>query len=119
MAQVQPLLDAMAGERVICPKTTVGQTMALIEGASLVVCNDSAPMHMAAGFNRPLVAIFGPTDPRLTGPYGLETAVVRDAELYGKDPIGYRHLRDDDAMVQRVSVEAVWQRMQAAAAGRV
>lgn len=36
---------------------------ALMELCDLIVCVDSAPMHVGVGLNRPLVALFGPTDP--------------------------------------------------------
>jgi len=57
--------------------TTVGQTMAVIADSSLVVASDSAPLHMAVGFDRPLVGLFGATDPARVGPYGRLDAVVR------------------------------------------
>jgi ADP-heptose:LPS heptosyltransferase len=60
--------------------TNVGQLMAVIAEADLVVANDSAALHMAVGFGRPLLALFGPTDPTLVGPYGREDAVLRSAE---------------------------------------
>jgi ADP-heptose:LPS heptosyltransferase len=37
---------------------------------SLLVCNDSGPMHLAAAVGVRAVAMFGPTDPRRTGPLG-------------------------------------------------
>jgi lipopolysaccharide heptosyltransferase II len=36
----------------------------------LLVTNDTGPMHVAAALRKPVVALFGPTDPRRTGPYG-------------------------------------------------
>jgi heptosyltransferase I len=36
----------------------------------LVIANDSGPLHMAAALGIPVVSMFGPTDPRRTGPYG-------------------------------------------------
>jgi len=36
----------------------------LIAVSDLLICVDSAPMHIAVGLNKPLVAIFGPTDPK-------------------------------------------------------
>lgn len=36
----------------------------------VMVTNDTGPMHIAAALNKPLVALFGPTEPRRTGPYG-------------------------------------------------
>ena len=38
--------------------------------ASLVVSNDSGPMHIAVSQAAKTIALFGPTDPRVTGPYG-------------------------------------------------
>jgi ADP-heptose:LPS heptosyltransferase len=35
----------------------------------LLVTNDTGPMHVAAALGRPVVALFGPTEPRRTGPY--------------------------------------------------
>jgi ADP-heptose:LPS heptosyltransferase len=37
--------------------------------ADVVVIPDSGPMHLAAAVGTPVVALFGPTDPDLTGPY--------------------------------------------------
>jgi ADP-heptose:LPS heptosyltransferase len=54
----------------LCGKTTLQSLAALIEGAKAVVCNDSGPMHIAAALRVPVVALFGPTDPEKTGPYG-------------------------------------------------
>jgi len=42
-------------------QTSIGQLKAVISGARLVIANDSAPIHIAAAFNVPTVAIFGPT----------------------------------------------------------
>jgi heptosyltransferase I len=36
----------------------------------LIVTNDTGPMHVAAALGKPVVAMFGPTEPRRTGPYG-------------------------------------------------
>jgi ADP-heptose:LPS heptosyltransferase len=43
----------------------------LIKRACWVVCNDSGPLHLAAALGVPTLGIFGPTDPRLFGPYPL------------------------------------------------
>lgn len=58
-------------------KTDLKELVALIEGASLVIANDSGPMHIAAALDRPLVTIFGPTNPVRTGPYGRPDAVLQ------------------------------------------
>ena len=41
----------------------------------LVIANDSGPLHMAVALGSPVIALFGPTDPRRTGPYGGEEGV--------------------------------------------
>lgn len=50
---------------------------ALIKRSSLIVTNDSGPMHIAAAVNTPVVALFGPTNPLLTGPYGDGHIVIK------------------------------------------
>jgi heptosyltransferase-2 len=49
--------------------TALGTVKALAAGAGLVVCNDTGPRHFAAAFQRPLVTLFGPTDPRWAQTY--------------------------------------------------
>lgn len=58
-------------------KTTLRQLVALLEGADLVIANDSGPMHIAAALGRPLVVPFGPTNAARTGPYGRPDSVIR------------------------------------------
>ncbi|HDH52949.1 MAG TPA: lipopolysaccharide heptosyltransferase I [Nitrospirae bacterium] len=57
----------------LCGKTGLKELAALIAGAKAVVSNDSGPMHIAAALDIPTIAIFGPTDPSKTGPYGWQT----------------------------------------------
>jgi len=67
----QKISDSSSGNTVnLCGKTDLKNLIALIEGASAVVTNDSGPMHIAKAMNVPIVALFGPTDPEKTGPYG-------------------------------------------------
>ncbi|BDV42546.1 ADP-heptose--LPS heptosyltransferase [Geotalea uraniireducens] len=57
--------------------TSVRELLALIKRCNFFVTNDSGPMHVAAAFAVPLVAIFGPTDHMTTSPFAERTAVVR------------------------------------------
>jgi heptosyltransferase-2 len=61
----------------LCGLTTLGQAMALIKRCNLFVTNDSGLMHVAAAFNTPMIAIFGPTDPLRTGPVSGNARVIR------------------------------------------
>jgi heptosyltransferase II len=58
-------------------KLTVRELMALIERCDFFLSNDSGPMHIAAAFGVPLVAIFGSTDHRTTYPFSGNSVVVR------------------------------------------
>lgn len=58
-------------------KTTPGTLTEIIRRADLLLCNDSGPMHLAAAVGTPVTALFGPTDPELTGPYGKNCRVLQ------------------------------------------
>lgn len=57
-------------------RTTLRELTAIIALAGRVVSCDSGPMHIAAALNKPLTAIFGPTDPARCGPYSPAARVV-------------------------------------------
>jgi len=68
----------MSGECLnLAGKTTVRDLMALIKRCNFFITNDSGPMHIAAAFGVPLVAIFGSTDHTGTAPYTDRAVVVR------------------------------------------
>lgn len=98
--------------RLIAPSTKVGEMMALIENASVVVCNDSAPVHIAVGFDRPVVSVFGPTDPRLVGPYRRESSVVQAPSAKTMEKFDYRGQKDDQTLISQVTIEMVWEKTQ-------
>jgi heptosyltransferase-1 len=58
-------------------KTSLRDLAYLYGLASMVVTTDSGPMHIAAAVGTPTVALFGPTDPLRTGPYGEGHRVIR------------------------------------------
>ncbi len=58
-------------------KTSLAEFMTGLAEAKVVLCNDSGAMHVAAALGRPTVAIFGSTEPQLTGPLGPRAVVLR------------------------------------------
>ena len=58
-------------------KTTPAELAALIRRAEVAVTNDSGSMHVAASLGKPMVSIFGPTNPVHIGPYQRPESVVR------------------------------------------
>ncbi|MCC7115467.1 MAG: glycosyltransferase family 9 protein [Burkholderiales bacterium] len=76
-------------------RLSLGESLALTRRASLMVSCDSGPMHAAAAFGVPVVALFGPTLPEHTGPWGRGHTVIQprrppDHHAYRRrDGVGY------------------------------
>ena len=108
-AQVRAAMPA-AGAIDLCGAMPLGAWLACLAEAAAVVANDSAAVHAAAAFGRPLVGIYGATDPRAVGPYRRPESVVAPPGVAPSDPHAYR----DDRLVQRmelIPVEAVERRL--------
>ena len=89
----------------IAGKTSVRELMALIKRCNFFITNDSGPMHIAAAFNVPLVAIFGSTDHTGTSPYNNTSVVVRsDVECA---PCKLRECPTDHRCMTSVTEESV------------
>jgi heptosyltransferase-1 len=58
-------------------KTSIPEMIEWIRLCELIVTNDTGPMHVAAALEKPIVALFGPTEPRRTGPYGQIAGVLQ------------------------------------------
>ncbi|SLM46180.1 putative Lipopolysaccharide heptosyltransferase II [Nitrospira japonica] len=74
VAQVKALMKARSLD--LCGALPVGLLPALLGRADLLVTNDSGPMHVAAAVGTPVAAMFGPTSPLCTGPYGAGHGVL-------------------------------------------
>lgn len=59
-------------------KTTLKELAHLYSRCRLVVTTDTGPMHIAAAMGTPVLALFGPTAPWRTGPYGERHRVIRE-----------------------------------------
>jgi heptosyltransferase II len=62
---------------VITGKTTLETLIGVLSESSLTITNDSGPMHIAAALGKPTIAIFGPTDEHVTGPFGRQARIVK------------------------------------------
>jgi lipopolysaccharide heptosyltransferase II len=63
--------------RNLAGKTSVAELIALLKSCTLLLTNDTGTMHLAALLGVPVVAIFGSTEPALTGPLGEGHRVLR------------------------------------------
>lgn len=70
---IGPATLSLAGE------TNLSQWLGLLGEVDLVVANDSGGMHAAAALNTPVVAVYGRTDPSVTGPLSENSRVIKSA----------------------------------------
>ena len=94
-------------------KFSLRQLPALLKKMALVVGNDSALIHVAAGVGTPVLAIFGPTNPKATGPYPLAQHVVCRTEL-PCSPCGQRICRNSPYLecLHSISVDTIFTSIQ-------
>ena len=78
-AQVEIVRSALPPDRVLdlSAGTDLLTTAAVIQQLDLFVTGDTGPMHLARAVGTPIVAIFGPSDPRRYGPRGARDVIVR------------------------------------------
>ena len=104
--------------KALCPavfhlagKTSLDQAIALIASSAAVVSNDSGLLHIASALNRPVIALYGPTDPDHAPPFSdiahslslrLACAPCKQREC----PLGHQDC------LQKLSSEMVWQPLQ-------
>jgi lipopolysaccharide heptosyltransferase I len=72
------VVDASAGAARQAPPTALPELLALVRQAQLVVSGDTGPLHLAAAAATPVVALFGPTDPRRNGPWASDDVSVSE-----------------------------------------
>jgi lipopolysaccharide heptosyltransferase II len=58
-------------------KTSLTQLAALLKRANLLISGDSGPIHMATALGVPIIGIYGPTNPSLSGPVSPDATVLR------------------------------------------
>jgi len=97
--------------------TSLAEAIALIAVSGAVVANDSGLLHIASALNRPVVALYGPTDPDHAPPFSdlaasislrLACAPCKQREC----PLGHQ-----DCMV-KLTPQRVWQSLQPMLAAR-
>ena len=101
------IADQIKTRTVVCSgQTTVRELMALVKRCQLFLTNDTGPMHVAAAFQVPLVAVFGPTDWQTTSPFGVDAKLVRQPVSCA--PCLLRECPIDHRCMTGVTVEQVY-----------
>lgn len=91
--------------------TRLDEAVALIAGAAAVVANDSGLLHIASGLNRPVIALYGPTDPAHAPPFSdiarsislrLDCSPCKQREC----PLGHHNC------MEQMGADLVWRELQ-------
>ena len=90
IARIRSLMQAPCASA--AGETSLRELAALYKQASVLLTTDSGPMHLAAAVGTPVVALFGPTSPERTGPYGR--GAHRHPEGHGLQPLFPEGLRN-------------------------
>jgi len=102
-------LSRIIGENAfnITGQTTLSGLIAVINRADLFITNDSGPMHIGAALERPMIAIFGSTNPVTTGPLSKNATVIK--EQVSCSPCLLRECPENFICMNLVTVEKVFE----------
>lgn len=117
-AEIASAVAAAAGAlgASLAGRSTFGVTAALLSRCDLLVANDSGAMHLAAAVGTPVVAIFGPGSPVLTGPWIDPARFEVVSHRFPCSPCRQRFFRECDPApsgkpycIESVTVDEVWE----------
>ena len=97
------VVEASGGTAMLVP-CSIGQMIAMTRRAGLVIGGDTGPLHLAAAMERPVVGLYGPTDPARNGPYGTVSRVLRHASSRTDHS---RHREAETGLMQITTEEVV------------
>jgi heptosyltransferase-1 len=97
------VVESSDGAATLIP-CSVGEMIALVRRAGVVIAGDTGPLHLAAALERPVVGLFGPTDPTRNGPYGTNARVLRHASSKSDHS---RHQDTEEGLMQITTDEVV------------
>ncbi len=84
--------------------SSLGNLIALTRRIALCIAGDTGPLHLACALGRPVVGIYGPTDPSRNGPFGTEALVLRspmsrrDHTRHAEPEAGMLTIQPDDVL---------------------
>ena len=110
----QQIVDAAGGVAIRVDGLSLKATAALMRRCRCALTNDSGLMHIAAAVNLPVIALFGPSDPVRTRPWGEDHVVIRKnldcSPCWGRHNLGVGRvdcIYDENRCMQQITVEEV------------
>jgi len=105
---IEKIRTVMLGKATnLAGRTTLKELAALYERSTLLITTDTGPMHLAAAAGTPVVALFGPTAPWRTGPFGTNHKILR-AEI-ACSPCLKKQCSQKHECMEQITVEQVIQ----------
>lgn len=105
---IEGIRAAMTGKAAsLAGKTTLKELAALYERVAVLITTDTGPMHLAAAAGTPVVALFGPTAPWRTGPFGSGHKILRTD--IACSPCLKKHCDQGHACMEQITVDQVVQ----------
>ena len=82
------IMSGLSVRPILAPPTDLDELSALLRRCSLLVANDTGPLHLAAALGTPCLGLYGPTQAERNGPYGPRCRGVQspDGTMDGLDP---------------------------------
>ena len=96
------VVEASGGSATLVP-CSVGQMISVVRRAAVVIGGDTGPLHLAAALERPVVGLYGPTDPARNGPYGTQARVLR----HSSSRVDHSRHRETEAGLKQITVDEV------------
>jgi heptosyltransferase I len=96
------VVEASGGAAMLVP-CSVGPMIALVRRAGVVIAGDTGPLHLAAALERPVVGLFGPTDPARSGPYGTNARILR----HGSSQVDHSRHPETEKGLMQITVDEV------------
>lgn len=87
-------------------KTSIHESIALMQHCKKIICSDSGPLHMAAAVNPNIISIFGPTNPVVYAPLHKKSKVIWKEEKACYTIFG-THDTCKEGMIDKVSADDV------------
>jgi lipopolysaccharide heptosyltransferase I len=80
--------DGLSPKALLAPPTDLDELTALLRRSTLLVANDTGPLHLAAALGTPCLGLYGPTPARRNRPYGLSCRGLQspDGTMAGLEP---------------------------------
>lgn len=92
-------------------RTSLAESISILSLVDLLVTNDTGPAHIAAALNRPVLALFGPTNPLTTYPFSVSAEIIRRPPACA--PCMLRDCPIDHRCMTRITPAEVYERARA------